>query len=87
MIVIVCRLQLERLIPYRGLEAQLRLPVELDECGVTPGVHQREGVNAKTSIMRSDRGRVRSDMAHMSMWVVSGISDAKSQNVSCADAA
>ena len=37
--------------------------------------------------MRSDRGSVRSDMAHISIWVVSGISDAKSQNVSCADAA
>ena len=28
----------------------------------------------------------RSDIAHISMWVISGISDAKSQNVSCADA-
>ena len=28
----------------------------------------------------------RSDIAHISMWVISGISDAKSQKVSCADA-
>ena len=28
----------------------------------------------------------RSDIAHISMWVISGISDTKSQNVSCADA-
>ncbi|MCY1383377.1 hypothetical protein D9M69_714980 [compost metagenome] len=33
------------------------------------------------------RGMARSDMSHMSMWVDSGISDTKSQNVSCADAA
>jgi hypothetical protein len=26
----------------------------------------------------------RSDIAHISMWVISGISDTKSQNVSCA---
>jgi hypothetical protein len=29
----------------------------------------------------------RSDIAHISMWVISGISDAKSQKVSCADPA
>jgi hypothetical protein len=37
--------------------------------------------------MRSERGMARSDMAHTSMCMVSGINEAKSQNVSCAEAA
>ena len=41
----------------------------------------------KPSIMRRLRGMARSDMAHISMCVVSGISEAKSQKVSCALAA
>ena len=36
---------------------------------------------------RNDRGMARSDMIHISMCAVSGINDAKSQNVSCADCA
>ena len=36
------------------------------------------------SIIRSERGMAGSDMAHISMWVDSGISDAQSQNVSWA---
>src|SRR5450759_3698629 len=38
----------------------------------------------KPSIMRRLRGMARSDIAHINMWVDSGISDAQSQNVSCA---
>ena len=41
----------------------------------------------KPCIMRKLRGSVRSDIAHISMCVDSGINDTKSQNVSCADAA
>jgi hypothetical protein len=41
----------------------------------------------KPSIMRSDRASVRSDIAHMSMCMLSGMSETKSQNVSCAEAA
>ena len=41
----------------------------------------------KPSIVRNERGIARSDIAHISMWVDSGCSDAKSQKVSCADAA
>jgi hypothetical protein len=41
----------------------------------------------KPSIVRSERGMVRSDIAHMIMWKLSGISDTKSQNVSWAEAA
>ena len=37
--------------------------------------------------MRRLRGMARSDMAHISMWVDSGISETKSQKVSCALAA
>jgi hypothetical protein len=41
----------------------------------------------KPCIVRSDRGSARSDIAHISMCMLSGISDTKSQNVSCAVAA
>ena len=33
---------------------------------------------------RNERGMARSDMIHISMWAASGISDAKSQKLSCA---
>ena len=36
------------------------------------------------SMNRNDRGMARSDMIHISMWADSGISDAKSQKLSCA---
>ncbi|MEI2652621.1 MAG: hypothetical protein V9G12_10790 [Microthrixaceae bacterium] len=36
----------------------------------------------KPSIVRYERGIPRSDMAHINMWVLSGWSDTKSQNVS-----
>ena len=38
----------------------------------------------KPSMNRNDRGIARSDIAHISMCVDSGISDAKSQKLSCA---
>ena len=41
----------------------------------------------KPSIMRKLRGIARSDMTHMIMCIDSGISEMKSQNVSCAEAA
>ena len=37
--------------------------------------------------MRYDRGIVRSDMAHMNMWVASGCMNWKSQKLLCADCA
>ena len=39
------------------------------------------------SMLAKVRGSVRSDIAHITMWVVSGIKLMKSQNVSCAVAA
>src|SRR5580658_1577681 len=36
------------------------------------------------SIIRSERGNVRSDMIHMTMFIDSGVSEMKSQKVSCA---
>ena len=34
---------------------------------------------------RNDRGIARSDIVHITMWVASGISEMKSQKLSCAD--
>ena len=39
----------------------------------------------KPSMKRNDRGIARSDMAHIIMWVLSGISETKSQKLSWAD--
>jgi len=41
----------------------------------------------KPSMWRSERGTARSDIAHISMCMLSGISETKSQKVSCAEAA
>ena len=41
----------------------------------------------KPSIIRKLRGIARSDITHMIMCIDSGISEMKSQNVSCAEAA
>jgi hypothetical protein len=49
------------------------------------GVDQRKVCTPKPSIMRRLRGMPRSDITHISMWMVSGISEMKSQKVSCAD--
>ena len=82
--VIVGGLKLQRLVPQRRLHAELRLPVEFHEGRFALGVDEAERVDAKALHHAKERGIVRSDIAHISMWVVSGISDAKSQNVSCA---
>ena len=47
----------------------------------------RKVCTPKPCIMRSERGMARSLIAHISMCVVSGIREAKSQNVSWALAA
>ncbi len=41
----------------------------------------------KPSIIAYERGSARSDISQNSMWVDSGVSEQKSQNVSCADEA
>jgi hypothetical protein len=47
----------------------------------------RKVLTPKPSIIRRERGIVRSDIAHMIMWVLSGIRPMKSQKVSWALAA
>ena len=60
-------------------------PVELHEGRLRPAsLTSRKVWTPKPSIMRNERGMVRSDIAHMIMCVDSGISPMKSQNVSCA---
>ena len=44
----------------------------------------RKVCTPKPSMNRNERGMARSDMIHISMWVDSGISDTKSQKLSCA---
>ena len=39
----------------------------------------------KPSMNRNERGIARSDIVHITMWVASGISEMKSQKLSCAD--
>ncbi len=46
-VVVVCGLQLERLVPDRGLDAQLGPPVEFHEGAFTLGIDQPEAVHAK----------------------------------------
>ena len=41
----------------------------------------------KPSMNRNERGIARSDIVHITMWVASGISEMKSQKLSCADCA
>ncbi len=45
---------------------------------------RRKAWTPKPSMVRYERGMPRSDMTHISMWVDSGVKEAKSQNVSCA---
>ena len=47
----------------------------------------RKVCTPKPSIMAKLRGMARSLISHISMWALSGVSETKSQNVSCADAA
>ena len=44
----------------------------------------RKVCTPKPSMNRNERGMARSDMTHISMWVDSGISETKSQKLSCA---
>ena len=48
---------------------------------------KRKVCTPNPSIIRNERGSVRSDIAHISMCMLSGIRLAKSQKVSCALAA
>ena len=77
-------IDLERLVPYHGLQAELRLPVKLDESRFAPSIDHPEGMDAEP-FHEFERARIaRSDIAHISMCVDSGISDTKSQKLSCA---
>ena len=79
---------LHGLVPHQRLQAQLRPPVELDERRLRPAALTRRNVwTPKPSMMRKQRGIARSDMIHITMCVDSGVSETKSQKVSCAVAA
>jgi hypothetical protein len=54
----------------------------LTEVGSSSSLSRRNVLTPKPSIIRSERGIVRSDIAHMIMWVDSGIRPTKSQKVS-----
>ena len=49
-----------------------------------PASTNRNVWTPKPSMNRNDRGMARSDIVHMSMWVLSGIRDTKSQKLSWA---
>ena len=67
---------------------RMRRPVELDEHRFAGLVDQPEGVHAEAlHRARSCAGWRGRDITHISMWVDSGISETKSQKVSCALAA
>ena len=54
----------------------------------TPSALTRRKVwTPKPSIVAKLRGMARSLITHISMWALSGVSETKSQNVSCADCA
>jgi hypothetical protein len=57
---------------------------EFDEGRFVIGVDEPEGIDSDPSIIRNERGMVRSDMIHRTMFMLSGKSEMKSQNVSCA---
>ena len=70
------------LLPHQPVHPGDGLPVPLHQL-VDPSRATRRNVwTPKPSIVANERGMARSDMTHISMWVVSGCSDAKSQNVS-----
>jgi hypothetical protein len=78
---------LHGLVPEHRLQALLGLPVELDE-GPSPSASTNRKVwTPKPSMKRNERGIARSDMIHMIMCIDSGISETKSQKLSCADCA
>ena len=73
---------LDALIPIERVRARGWCPVELDETRLAPLADQPEGVHTEPCIVLKLLGKARSDMSHISMWVDSGISETKSQNVS-----
>jgi hypothetical protein len=77
---------LDGLVPDGRLQAKLGTPVELDEGGFPGALINRKLCTPKASIMRSERGSVRSDMIHIIMCIDSGVSEMKSQKVSWAAA-
>src|SRR5258708_14118314 len=58
-VVVVCGLQLEGLVPDRGLDAQFGPPVKLHEGAFTLGIDQPEAVHAK-----ADRKSTRLNSSH-----------------------
>jgi hypothetical protein len=56
--------------------------MELDEVDWPFAFTSRKVCTPKPSIIRSERGMPRSDIAHMIMCVLSGVREMKSQNVS-----
>lgn len=78
---------LDRLVPDQRMRARLGVPVELDEDRLSLCIDEAEGVHAKTLHRGEAAGMARSDISHISMWVDSGMSETKSQNVSWALAA
>ena len=75
---------LYRFVPDDRGRADGRAPVEFDKGRFAIGVDEPEGMDPEPSIILSDRGMVRSDMIHRTMFMLSGKSEIKSQNVSCA---
>ena len=71
--------------PNERRRADLRAPMELHERRFPAASMKRNVWTPKPSIIRSDRGSVRSDIAHIIMCMLSGISDTKSQKVSWAE--
>jgi hypothetical protein len=78
---------LDRLVPDERVRAGQRRPVELDEHRLAFGVDHPEGVHAEALHRGEAAWMARSLITHISMCVDSGISETKSQNVSCALAA
>ncbi len=78
---------LDGLVPQHRLQTELRLPVEFDEGRFVLGVDEAEGVDAEPLHEAERAGIARSDICHMTMCMLSGVSEMKSQKLSCADCA
>src|ERR1035437_4746407 len=72
--VLISAANLDGLIPNGGLQAELGTPASLIS---------RKLCTPKPSIIRNERGMVLSDMIHITICMDSGVSEMKSQNVSC----
>jgi hypothetical protein len=67
---------LHGLVPQDGLQALARFPVELDEGRLAASAFTSRKVwTPNPSIVRNDRGIVRSDICHMIMCIDSGVSE------------